>query len=905
MRTIPFFTLAAALTQLSFAEINIATESLQGPDMVNNGIRLGFLDDVTQFDLIEAGQQSFSSLTSTPTFGLAGNPQTHEFLANNINDGVYQAGSSNNAFWDPGLLPATMTIDLNTTIAPDGYNLTSIASFFGWGLQSATQANQVYDVFVSVVGSADYTLLTSVNYTPFTGGLTDREVDGAYESKVVITEDSAAPLASGVDSIRFVIKDPGEPESNDYVVGSVIREIDVTGFAVGADPSALQILSPETRQVIQRDLSNNRGEIPISGTFVAAPDRIEARAVVRNGIDDSGTTTDWQLIEDAPTGGTFSGSLSNVTAGGWYDIEIRTVTGGANGMPAVIERVGVGDIYITAGQSNSANAGFPAITPQSDRVSALDTSVGADPLDLWVVAADPQPGAEGTGGSVWSRLGDLLEDRENVPVAFVSIGRLNSKVADWSPGNSFYMNLLRPTVERFPENGFRALLWHQGEADSAIPTSANSYQGTIAQVIQDSRTAAGWDFPFYIAEASFLPSSTLTVIEGVMAGQRGAAFNLEGVFLGSDTNGFHLEGRSSDGTHFNTPGLLEHARQWADILTGQTTITPVNGDFEKNTGDLTEFAPLADNGFTEVIPSSTDQETLLDWSILAPGGTNSADGVNGYFNPGPDTYSRASGSSELANLSGQHVATLRGGTTGNHLLQTLRAFTEPDQTYLLTVAVGLRDVGSNDFGGARIELLNGRNLLGQRLVDLNTLNAAAGGSAAGKFTNITVRVDTGTISGQPHELGIRISKAIGGGNTYLDVDNVRLVKLSTSSPFVTWLDENNLDASPNEDSDGDGIRNLVEFALGTSPTSVDQDTLLKTVESTGGFRVTRRIGSEAGLSYAMETSSDLVNWTDVSNLNTVVLSSAGGFEVVDLRRTNGWFRTSGEEYLRFKVTVAE
>lgn len=47
-------------------------------------------------------------------------------------------------------------------------------------------------------------------------------------------------------------------------------------------------------------------------------------------------------------------------APGWYDIEVRAIQGGQIVSMGRVERVGVGDNFVAAGQSNAANNGAPA-----------------------------------------------------------------------------------------------------------------------------------------------------------------------------------------------------------------------------------------------------------------------------------------------------------------------------------------------------------------------------------------------------------------------------------------------------------------------------------------------------------------------------------------------------------------
>jgi hypothetical protein len=755
-------------------------------------------------DLINAGQATLSTATVSAAF-FGQNTGT--------NDGSALAGetTTNTYFAAPGHFPATATYHLDVSVNTLGYDLTTIRSFMGWQANSGLHANQIYTVEVSTVGNSGYTTLAVVGYTPFAGvNSTD------HESEVTITPSGPGVLATGVDSIRFTFANPGTGGNSP---GTVVRELDVHGVPTGGPvtPGTVTVASPKARQVIQRGGANT-ASVPVSGTYSGTPDSIEARMVVMAGAGNSGTGTDWATLVTTPAGGTYAGTLAGIPAGGWYQLEVRSVTEGTPGTATVIQRIGIGDIYITCGQSNSANHGAPAGTVTDDRVSAWNYSGGA-----WTKAADPMPGASGSGGSVWPRLGDLLAARENVPIAFACLGQGSTTVEQWTPGNTHYPKV-KTAVQAFPVNGFRAVLWHQGESDSLASTTPANYQSRMQSIVSQSRTDAGWMVPWYLAEVGFHPGSTLIQEEPVVAGQRRVIHADAQVFPGPVTDDFHLEGKLSDSVHFNAAGLADHAAQWAEVLGGTPPLALKNGDFESNVA-------LADGGIAVINTSATTSPSVIGWRALAASGEAVADSAGGYYNPDDSFYPGAAdgggSAGVLPNMSGRHLAFLSGSSAGAHFLQTRRAMLEATRTYTLTVALGVRG-NADTFGGAVLELLADGAVIGSRAITRADLDAANSGNAAGKFTDVALAASTGSVVTAGKALAVRIAKS-GGAGTYLDFDNVRLVAALT--PYAAWQIDHwgattHPDAAWTANPDGDSFANGFEYFLGFDPKTRNANSFL-------------------------------------------------------------------------------
>lgn len=313
--------------------------------------------------------------------------------------------------------------------------------------------------------------------------------------------------------------------------------------------------APVPHEVFQRE--GLIGHILINATMSGAVDSVEARV-----LDSAGAVvSDWVSI-----GGPYSaasvatGSLTVNAVGGWRSVQVRSVTGGTPATPIEVAPVGVGEIFITAGQSNSTFFSQPPRHTKSGMVSYFDGSA-------WTLAQDPLPSVDGsTGGSPWALLGDILWADFGVPVAFAPVGWGGTAVAQWLPGDpdGLHARLVLRMQQFYDKGGFRAVLWHQGESDAGGETDRSTYATRLGTVIQAAREAITGPFalsvtPWLIAQASF-PATGSASLE-VKIGQL-SVVDQSTVFYGPDTDIFNAQYRW-DGTHMNAYGLRLSAMWWA------------------------------------------------------------------------------------------------------------------------------------------------------------------------------------------------------------------------------------------------------------------------------------------------------------------------------------------------------
>ncbi len=348
--------------------------------------------------------------------------------------------------------------------------------------------------------------------------------------------------------------------------------------------SNLTLSSPLDYQVIQRRAKGG-ASLVIAGTLAVGDVRsrqLESRIIA------DGRVGKWQRLAASFQESAFQ-ATREVPDGGWYRLEVRALSENQVVAETAVEHVGVGQVFVVAGQSNSANHGEEKQVTQTGKVAAFDGQ-------RWQLANDPQPGASGGGGSFIPPFGDAMVQRFNVPVGIIACGIGASSVREWLPKGSRFPNppTLTGRVRRLPSgewesqgeafemfvsrmkqlgpHGFRAVLWHQGESDAnqQDPTrtlAGNLYREYLAQLIRESRRAIGWDAPWFVAQVSYhVPGDEAS--PDIRAAQ--ASLWTAGIALaGPDTDALKSEWRDSGGkgVHFSGPGLREHAARWVEKVT--------------------------------------------------------------------------------------------------------------------------------------------------------------------------------------------------------------------------------------------------------------------------------------------------------------------------------------------------
>ena len=361
----------------------------------------------------------------------------------------------------------------------------------------------------------------------------------------------------------------------------------------------IRITSPQERAVYQRD-GSGFSKVTIAGNYQKQVDRLEYRLIAASA--DQTDALDWTLLKTLPLNGNFSVAVN--MRQGWYRLEIRGILNGqVLSDIGVVNRTGVGEVFILAGQSNAEGVDeIQGINAIDDRVNCFGvinnaTLGGTSYITLSNFSkldGNARIAPRGKNPWCWGRLGDLLVSRLKVPVMFFNVAFNGTSSDAWAVtargGSAFnpyvggtyannlpYKNMSDVLKYYVPQLGVRAVLWCQGEADNDLfngnPNYSDfTYKTNLQTVIKRSRDESAKNISWVVALTSasgrcpnclsspFAPSS-----DKVLQGQRSTINPNDFIFQGPSTDGIQNPGRNG-GVHFSNNGLSTLADAWNGAL---------------------------------------------------------------------------------------------------------------------------------------------------------------------------------------------------------------------------------------------------------------------------------------------------------------------------------------------------
>jgi hypothetical protein len=195
--------------------------------------------------------------------------------------------------------------------------------------------------------------------------------------------------------------------------------------------------------------------------------------------------------------------LSRIPAGGLYRLETRfrprnQLAGEWSARGDMRHFVGVGDLWVVAGQSNAAGYGRdPADDPPELGVHLFRSN------ETWGLAAHPTNEStrarhrftlEGSnpGHSFCIRFGKALRHALGHPIGLLQCALGGSALSAWNPreGNApLFENMVRQVQNAGGQ--VRGVVWYQGESDTGSPALADSYAARFGDAVRAWREALG------------------------------------------------------------------------------------------------------------------------------------------------------------------------------------------------------------------------------------------------------------------------------------------------------------------------------------------------------------------------------------------------------------------------------
>lgn len=249
-------------------------------------------------------------------------------------------------------------------------------------------------------------------------------------------------------------------------------------------------------QIFQQ--KNGVASIAIEGTY-AITENPKDKVWVRLVHEFTQTVvTNWKAAQ-CSEGCHFTSTLKDIPAGGLYRIEtclcpsISDAEWGARG--DFVFHIGVGDLYVIAGQSNSAGYGkTPINDPPEIGIHLYKNS------EIWDLATHPmndstrsvhEVNAEGanSGHSPYLSFAKRLKSTLNYPIGLIQTSLGGSPLSAWNPGEAGHLYNNMVDVVKNCTNGkseVAGILWYQGCSDCSEKDS-QSYLKRFKNMVQSIR----------------------------------------------------------------------------------------------------------------------------------------------------------------------------------------------------------------------------------------------------------------------------------------------------------------------------------------------------------------------------------------------------------------------------------
>lgn len=234
----------------------------------------------------------------------------------------------------------------------------------------------------------------------------------------------------------------------------------------------ISISEPRSPEIIAMDDDGLGGTIDIVGAYefaITPPTAIECRHVWTNPSD----TGDWEVVDDSPSGGAFSGEYyAPIGSGG---LEFRFANDHA--VTYTLENVGVGLVLATGGQSNLQGHvdELQVVTNPGNQLTLMLRETDT----AWRTLEDSTNSDAVYGTPIPHIVTQWLADNPDCPIAFITACDGGTTIMlppnEWRPPDgTSYVDLL-DSVAIAGDKRINGVLWLQGEGEAITGISKAAY----------------------------------------------------------------------------------------------------------------------------------------------------------------------------------------------------------------------------------------------------------------------------------------------------------------------------------------------------------------------------------------------------------------------------------------------
>lgn len=487
----------------------------------------------------------------------------------NTTDFLSTTGSSHTIIGNYGSGNSHDTVSLDETYWNRGLTDTEVAA----------HAANPYSFYVNAVAADTVTVTTPANSATvsgasfpvsgtYAGGSTVALVEASFNGGAYQTIDAAPAAGAFSGTMTGQTAGTGTLTVRSKNGATVVATATVTGVVVVTDAIAFTTTDTVSLRAVpyrmyQRD-GSNQASVRITGTYTGAPTTIQY----------SWAGGAWTTLIASPAGGTFDQSVT-LQGPGQGDLSVRFSN--STTIAASLASIGVGDIWITAGQSNHVGKSTSYVQPTSPAANPAWKSVKYGKNGVWALHQEASGAKydDGTGavyainvdptpeGSYFGALATKIMNA-GVPVAFVPVAKGSTSLAGWAVSTSTTTLYGAMIATAAALGGHKGVLWWQGENETTGSDSQATHAAALNALVSDWFTRTGKKFWVLAINAAGTGANFQPIHDAIMeVGQTnlncGGYADLNGSFAGN--------------IHYGTVGQIEEI---ATRVYNAITIAPLS-----------------------------------------------------------------------------------------------------------------------------------------------------------------------------------------------------------------------------------------------------------------------------------------------------------------------------------------